>query len=226
MSTTIDQIFDPYPLLHGFKESFSWYKDPSANPYYSPLYYLICRIMKAQNILEIGLDAGYSSYMLGIAAKENDGMFYGVEKHEGKARRIKKEMDLLKMPNTIIWADSNDIKEWKWNRPLDFILLDGNHNVITILHEMNLLYPILRGGGVVCVHDIWSWAAEAWAKIVDEFEFAGQISFLQNFGLGIIRKKISGEKERHEDMIDAHYGWKIADWENVIETRTGKVEVL
>ncbi len=40
--------------------------------------------------------------------------------------------------NTIIWADSNDIEKWEWCDRLDFILLDGNHNAKTILHEMDL----------------------------------------------------------------------------------------
>ena len=224
--STVENLFEPHPLLHGFKDKFPWYMDPSSNPYYSPLYYLINRLMVTKNILEIGLDAGYSSYMLGIAAKENEGMFFGIEKHEGKARRIKNEMDKLEIPSTIIWADSNDIEKWEWSTYLDFMLLDGNHNVRTVLHEMAILYPILRGGGIVCIHDVWAWSAAAWAEILKTYEFAGQISFIQNFGLGIIRKIIKGEKERHQLEIDNQKEWQISDWENVMETRTGKVIVL
>jgi len=222
----VEELFDPYPLLHGFKKTFPWHIDPSANPYYSPLYYLICRLIVAKNILEIGLDAGYSSYMLGTAAKENGGMFFGVEKHEGKARRIKNEMDKLEIPNTIIWADSNDIERWRWTQPLNFVLLDGNHNLRTIRHEVSILYPVLHDGGIICIHDVWSWAAEGWEEALADYDFAGQLSFIQNFGLGILRKKYRGEIEKLGNVIDANYRWKIADWKNVMKTRTGKVEVL
>ena len=226
MSSTIEGLFEPYPLLHGFKDHFPWHIDPSANPYYTPMYYLICRLMEAKNILEIGLDNGYSSYVLGTAAKENEGRFFGVEKHEGKARRIKKEMDLLEMPNTIIWADSNDIKKWEWCDRLDFILLDGNHNVKSILHEMDLLYPLIKTGGIVCIHDVWSWSAEAWDKIIKTYDFAGQLTFLYNFGLGIIRKAYGREEEKMKELIKAFQKWQKTDLENTEGTRTGKVVEL
>ena len=96
----VEKLLDPYPLLHGFKRTFPWSINPHANPFYSPLYYLLCRGMIAKNILEIGLEAGYSSYMLGTAAKENGGKFFGVDKHRLKAERIKKKMDELETRNT------------------------------------------------------------------------------------------------------------------------------
>lgn len=226
MGSTIEELFGSHPLLHGFKSHFPWHIDPSANPYYSPMYYLICLLTQAVNILEIGLDAGYSSYMLGTAAKENGGMFFGIEKHEGKAKRIKEEMDKLEIPNTIICADSNDIKEWKWSTYLNFILLDGNHNTKTIRHEMDILYPILRGGGTICVHDVWSWAPEAWVEIVRKYTSAEHLSFIQNFGLGIVRKLVDGERARQYKLIDEQQAWQVTDWKNVEETRTGKIVVL
>lgn len=226
MGSTIEELFDPYLLLHGFKNHFPWPIDPSANPYYTPMYYLICRLMNAKNILEIGLDAGYSSYVLGMTAKENGGMFFGVEKHEGKARRIKEQMDLLEIPNTIIWADSNDIEEWKWCDRLDFILLDGNHNVQSILHEMEILYPLIGAGGIVCIHDVWSWSAEGWAEVVKTYDFAGQLTFLYNFGLGILRKAYGREKEKAKELIEAFKKWQVSDRENTESMRTGRVVEL
>ena len=221
--TTKKEIFGSYPLLHGFLEGFPWDMNVSSNPYYSPLYYILCRGLIAKNILEIGLDAGYSSYMLGIAAKENGGKFFGVDKHRLKAERIKKKMDELEIPNTIIWADSNDIEKWTWCDRLSFILLDGNHNVKTIIHEMDILYPILLNGGIICIHDVWAWSAEGWARVMEKFGSAEHLSLSYNYGLGIIKKKYEKEGEKRQQVINNHQEWQIADWKRVEATRTGEV---
>ncbi len=226
MSTVVDDLLDPYPLLHGFKKTFPWHINPHANPFYSPMYYLICRLTQAKNILEIGLEAGYSSYMLGAAAKENGGRFFGIEKHERKARRLKEEMDRLEIPNTIICADSNDIEKWKWCDRLSFVLLDGNHNVRTIRHEMDMLYSVVHAGGIICIHDVWAWSAEAWAEIIGKYDYAGQLSFVQNYGLGILKKGVEKEREKHRRVIEVHGGWQVSDWESTKRTRTGKVVEL
>jgi hypothetical protein len=226
MTSTVNELFTPHPFLHGFMDTFPWHIDPSANPYYSPLYYLLCRIVEAKNILEIGLDAGYSSYMLGVAARENDGMFFGIEKHEGKAKRIKAAMDEREIPNTIILADSNDIEKWEWSDRIDFALLDGNHNPRTIMHEVEILYPVLPPGGLFCIHDVWSWAAEGWLEVKQHFDFADNFMLIHNYGIGILRKAYGNEAEKHLQLVNAFQKWQADDWEAIQRTRTGEVIVL
>jgi len=114
---------------------------------------------------------------------------------------IKEAMDERGLPNVIILADSNDIEEWRWSDRIDFALLDGNHNRRTISHEMNILYPIICPGGIVCVHDVWSQAAEGWADIREEYGMADDLMLLYNNGLGILRKPYIEEFEKHQAYV-------------------------
>lgn len=190
-------FFNPRPLLRGFNKTFPWVKHVSScNPYYSPMYYILCVGLQAKQIVEVGVAYGYSSYMLGMAAKENGGMYYGVEKNEKLARLLKSGMDELEIPNTIIWADSKDIKEWTWSSRINFALLDGEHTKEAIEHEVSLFYPKMNHRDYIAIHDSDAWSAEGvWAVINDPKYDLEYITFHYNYGLALIKKREKNWKE-------------------------------
>lgn len=200
--TLIEKYFEPFPLLHGFSKTWDWLKDVNhCNPFYSPLYYIICRSIKAKNIVEVGCEAGYSSYMMAMAAKENGGTYFGIEKAEGHARRLKKGLDNGGFPNQVIWADSTDIKAWTYSSTVDFVLLDGEHTKDAIEHEFELFYPKLTN--YIALHDINAWSSEGFYSIINNPKYDLEyITFPQNYGLALFKKKRQNEmgiiKERAE----------------------------
>jgi cephalosporin hydroxylase len=136
-TSKIEKYFDPYPLLHGFKQNFPWNSNVNhANPFYSPMYYIICRHIKAKNIVEVGCMHGYSSYMFARAAMENGGKYVCVEKSSDFAKRLKKGLVDMGAPHEVICADSKDIDKWIWGGNLQFVLMDGEHTKEAIEHEV------------------------------------------------------------------------------------------
>lgn len=189
--TAIDEFFERYPLLQGFSNSWKWTADVNhANPFYSPLYYLICRSTLATHILEIGCENGYSSYMLATAAKENGGVYYCIEKSSVFASQLSSGLAEKGFPHVMIWADSKDISDFCWAPYLDFVLLDGEHSVEAIQSEFELLYPKLRPGSYVALHDVNAWSAEGFQALIHnpayDFEY---VTFPQNYGLALLRKR-------------------------------------
>ena len=189
---TMQTFFAPHPLLRGFADSWPWLeaKGPNhANPYYSPLYYILCRGLKACNILEIGCEEGYSSYMLALAAKENEGTYFCIEKEAHFAQQVKQGCVESGFPHVIIHADSGDIDEFVWADRLDFVLLDGNHTQEAIEHEVAMLYPKLKG--YIALHDTNAWSASGYYAILDNPDYDWEhISFPYNFGLALLRKRV------------------------------------
>lgn len=201
----IEEYFDKFPLLHGFKKNWKWLADVNhANPFYSPLYYLICRGIQAKHILEIGCEHGYSSYMLAQAAKETDGTYYCIERSKMFADQLKKGLEEEGFPHKVIWADSKDIKAFEWAPYLDFVLLDGEHTKEAIEHEFDMLYPKIKEGGYIALHDIDAWSVEGFLSTKDnpkyDFEY---ITFHYNYGIGLLRKKPKGEEQLMKNHIES-----------------------
>ena len=204
--TAMQTFFTAHPLLRGFGDTWPWLeaKGPNhANPYYSPLYYIICRGLKARNILEIGCEEGYSSYMLALAAKENEGTYFCIEKNPAYAQRIKEGCVEEGFPHVVIQADSGDIEEFVWAQYLDFVLLDGDHSPEAIAHEVALVYPKLRG--YIALHDTSAWSATGYYAVLDNPDYDWEhISFPYNFGLALLRKQ-PARVVPNEDWPDRPY---------------------
>jgi predicted O-methyltransferase YrrM len=154
------------------------------------LIYLIAKIHGSKNILEVGTDVGYSSYYLAEVAKENGGMFFGIEILKDMCDKVDKMLTEAKLPHKIIQADTKKMKEIDFTDSIDIAFLDGEHTTEAVLHEVELIYPLLkdRGFGFVLVHDVVDMGnAGAWLKLKSDPRFES-IALEANYGLGILRK--------------------------------------
>lgn len=187
----IDTFFDQYPLLQGFSKSWSWLNDVNhANPFYSPLYYILCRSTGAKHILEVGGEHGYSSYMLATAAMENDGVYYCIEKSSSFVTQLKAGLEQSGFPHVLIWADSKDVTDFPWAPQLDFVLLDGEQSLEAIESEFNMIYSKLRPGSYVALHDIYAWSSEGFHTLVHNPEYNFEyLTLPYNYGLALLRKR-------------------------------------
>lgn len=226
----IQKYFELYPFLHGFGKSWEWLKDVNhCNPYYSPLLYIIARGMKAQHIVEIGCEQGYSSYMLATAAKENNGIYYCIERSISHAKRLKKGLVDEKMPHKVICADTFDIKDLSKFMPrIDLILVDGDHSKEAIEHEVEIIYPILTG--YMAIHDTNAWSADGFWSVINNLKYDFEhLSFFYNYGMTFFYKKKPDEDKIRE--LNAKKTGEENKNKNWIQTggtpqEKGKIEIL
>ena len=203
-SKLIEQYFDQYPLLKGFAVSWDWTEDVNhCNPFDPLLFYMICKGANAKNILEIGCERGYSSYILATAAKENAGTYIGIEISRTFADQLSKGLKEGNFPHIMIWGSSLDMKSLDFVSSLDFVLIDGNHSVEGIWNDFHLILPKLHPNSYVVIHDAYRWGAEGIMKILDvfgdQFEF---ITTFWNFGSLILRPKAIDWTDQWKERVE------------------------
>jgi len=161
-------------------------------PYYGPLLYLWARLHNSKNILEVGIERGYTSYYLAQAAKLNNGIYYGIDKDIEWCEKIERILKQENLPHKIINKDTKEIrslKEFGIER-IDIAFLDGEHSTEAVSHEIELIYPLLSsdGWGFIFIHDIIDTGnAGIWLKLKGDKRFES-LGLNPNYGLGILRK--------------------------------------
>ena len=185
------KFFEKDPFLKGFNNHFLG-EINSTLPYYGPLMYVILRAMDSKNILEVGIEQGYTSYQLAYAAKMNGGMYYGIDIDKEWCDKIEREFQKEGLPHKIFNLDTKKVKSLKdlGIERIDFAFLDGEHTTEAVLHEIELIYPLLAsaGWGYIVLHDIVDMGnAGAWLKLKNDKRFE-TLGFNANYGLGIARK--------------------------------------
>jgi hypothetical protein len=181
-----------------FLRGFSTHPSKDCNftcTYFPLLIYLFAKIHGSKNILEIGSAEGYSAYYLSEIAKENGGMYYGIDINPGLIERVDKLLGDL--PHKMICADTKKLDKLDIDS-LDIVWIDGEHTTEAVMHEIELVYPLLkdRGFGFIFLHDIVDMGVSgAWWKLKNDPRFES-IGLEANYGLGILRKL---ENVRYEE---------------------------
>jgi len=83
----------------------------------------------------------------------------------------------------------------KWNKPLDYIFIDGDHLYDAVKQDFEEWFPKLEAGGIISFHDstmnrggLNYWAGPS--KLADELIFDDRLEFLESIGrLTIFKKK-------------------------------------
>ena len=132
------------------------------------LLYGLVRSMKPDVCVEIGAALGKSACYIGMALKENgSGVLYSIDPHEPtdwNDRGAVNSLEIFKNNITtlgvadrvnIIRSYSQDAAR-SWNRPIDFIFIDGDHSYEGVKRDWELFVPHVKPFGVVVFHDtIW-----------------------------------------------------------------------
>ena len=159
-------------------------------PHYPMMMYCFIYALGLRHILEIGVAQGWTSYYLARAAHHNGGHFYGIDIDESYCQMVRDGLDSKKLPHTIVSADTKDLEKLDFIPQLDFAFLDGEHSTEAVLHEVEMIYPLLgeNGTGFIFIHDIIDAGnSDAWWKLKNDSRFEG-IGMNANYGLGILRK--------------------------------------
>jgi len=169
-------------------------------PFFSLILYGFACAIEAHKVLEIGSAEGYSAFYLAHAVKFNglryqvdNGMYYGIDITQTEL--VKERLDKEGLPNTLINMDSINLSPDTFKDiTFDLIFQDGCHETDHVLHELEVLYPQLKGNGrgYWLMHDIFGPASEAYQKILemipDKYNFQHCAIHDASYGLGIFRK--------------------------------------
>jgi len=170
-------------------------------PFWGPFFYFLVRSLKCEKVLEIGTAEGYSSWYLANAVNDNavrngytDAIFYGID--IVKTEDVKKELDKVGLPNIILNLDTANLTPQTFDGiQFDLIFQDGNHEKKYVLHEIDVLYPQLKGNGLgyLLMHDIMGPSSEAFQEIKDMIKkgiYNFEYTILDDgiYGLAVLRK--------------------------------------
>jgi predicted O-methyltransferase YrrM len=156
--------------------------------YFPQLIYMFAKSIDAEHILEVGTAEGYGSYYLAKAAQETKGMFYGIDINQGLVDKVNAKLENEGLPHQLICADTKELTSLPFPR-VDIAFLDGEHTSEAVLHEIELIYPILnkRGLGWIFIHDVVDCGnSEAWLKLTQDKRFESTCIHA-HYGLGILR---------------------------------------
>jgi len=181
-------------FLQGFKHGVPWLWEPNCtNALYMPFLYSLCMVYEFRNILEIGVDQGHGTNILGYVAKKNNGQYVGIDINGSRFPHYKRYFEGLRYPVKFIEADTKEMTEIPMDK-IDFVFIDGEHKTEPILHEVEMIWPKLqgKGWGYIAFHDVVDQGAQdAWKIVKEKYKDQAEfIAFHPNGGLGLMRKMI------------------------------------
>jgi len=186
----IETYFEPFPLLQGFSKSWDWVTDVNhSNPFYSPIYYLICKGMKAVTIVSIECADGYTAYMLAQAAKEVQGLYFVIESDKDSYDRIETSLISDDIPYRAFYGDVLELKPFGDILDLDFVLIDGRQSSERLRNIVSYLYPKMTINGYIAVHDIFGVNFDSLTDLLTTTNLAFEwITMDWNYGLVLLKK--------------------------------------
>jgi predicted O-methyltransferase YrrM len=112
------------------------------------------------NLVEIGVAEGASAVALRTAMNP-EGTLYLVDPfHLSRVRtlnflrRAARRTVFTKEHPKIVWIESFSHEAVTvWNRPIDFLLIDGDHRVEAVEKDWNDWHPHVMGNGIIAFHD-------------------------------------------------------------------------
>lgn len=136
--------------------------------------------IKPKILVEIGAGYGISTVMLGLVAKKYGGHLYSVEHREKPIWRKHLEKRGISEHVTMIhgrnpWLDWPSLKHI---RPVDYLLIDGYHDLFSVTVDYCTWGPRVRKGGRIAFHDYYNGRAEV-ATALSLFEKRHQLEFVK-----------------------------------------------
>jgi predicted O-methyltransferase YrrM len=143
------------------------------------LFHLARSVKGEQTILEVGSWKGRSTVSLGLGLVSGsvNGKIYAVDPHEGiiagkkklegptfkefvaNCKRFRVEKFVIPVRKTSTEAAKN------WDRPIDFLFIDGLHDEAHALEDYQLWNSHVQNGGVIAFHDGFLGEAGVWNVI-------------------------------------------------------------
>jgi hypothetical protein len=103
-------------------------------------------------LVELGVTHGHTAAILCYAAKLKGFTYYGVDNFclEGKPQDVTENLQALNLPFNLIVGNTNTVP---WKKPIDYLLIDGGHDVVNVTQDTIRWTQFLKPGGLVLFHD-------------------------------------------------------------------------
>ena len=132
-----------------FKKYSGWSMDPKEGA----ILYNFIKMFKPEIILELGTYHGISAaYMLSAIKDNNKGFLYTIDNMEEHVKVA--NLNLIQVDNRFS-VIHNSIQSVKWNKPIDFLFVDGTHTYDSCSHDLNKFFPYIKNGGCIFIHDMY-----------------------------------------------------------------------
>jgi predicted O-methyltransferase YrrM len=157
-----------------------WSLGSMLSPLRAPMIYVICRVLKPENVVETGVAAGVSSaFILKALSANSKGRLYSIDIGRGDPHGVQIPED-----KEIGWIIPSKLRH-RWTLiigssrerlgplldeigTIDLFLHDSEHTYENMLFEFRTVYPKLREGGVLLADNVdWNSAFFDFARSVD-----------------------------------------------------------
>lgn len=150
--------------------------------------------MKAQVVIELGVNTGESTVALLEAVAATGGKLYSVDIiPRPRTEAMLKSYGLTGPWEFTVANDLDYVKTWPKDRFADMVFVDTSHEYQQTKAEIELYEPILRPGGIMVFHDTVSFYYGV-QKPINEFRKIHRSWPYENRthcnGLGILRKPV------------------------------------
>lgn len=113
----------------------------------------LVRKYKPKSIVEIGAWDGCSTITFGLAVKEIGGHVFSIDPApsdilNSNIHELGLEDYITKLEQSSPWIDMDLIE-----LPIDFLLIDGNHNTRWVLVDYHFFRKYVRKNGIIAIHD-------------------------------------------------------------------------
>lgn len=126
-------------------------------------------------MVEIGSFKGRSTICLGLGCVGSKKHVYAIDTFNGNESDFLKRNYFDEFINNIKKANlsdyvtplaglSSEIAE-KWNKPINFLFIDGSHQFDDVISDFNAYFPHVARAGIIALHDVhvgWPGPFKAW----------------------------------------------------------------
>lgn len=125
---------------------------PSLTRWVGPLLYSLARLVRAKVTLEIGVGRGFTSFALGLYARNWNARHYSMDSNPDKVHVVNKINEDFSLKIIFISGDASE-RKWK-GAPADLLFIDilGDEDIFTDIFK-NLAWNSVRENGLIVIHD-------------------------------------------------------------------------
>lgn len=157
-----------WPIFNRMKPIKGWLEEDEADLLMAAAAQVLAKFTGSHAIVEVGSYCGRSTVVLGSVVKAlgSEAKVYAIDPHHGRVgamdQGIKVGTSTLKMfRRNIAAAELNPVVEEiqqysykvRWDRPIQFLLIDGLHDYINVARDFYHFEPWIAAGGYVAFHD-------------------------------------------------------------------------
>ncbi|MFC1816221.1 class I SAM-dependent methyltransferase [Thermodesulfobacteriota bacterium] len=144
------------------------------------LYDIASNVSRQGPCLEIGSYCGKSTIYLGTACRQNNGILFSIDHHQGSEEQqsgeayfdpdlfdpesgrvdtfksFRKTIEMAGLDSTVVpMVCRSDVVARMWKTPLSLVFIDGGHTFEATLTDYQSWTPHIMPGGYLLVHDIF-----------------------------------------------------------------------